>query len=123
MSRPVTIHSDGTGRGTVVLSEDGEKLGGVTDVSISIAANGIAEATIEIKHTSLNIKANVTEVLYTCPCCGSMMEHYCDSAMGGASTPNMCDSVLTDAPGAVARRYCIRGANHPDSHFDGTRAW
>jgi predicted RNA-binding Zn-ribbon protein involved in translation (DUF1610 family) len=121
MSRPVTIHSDGTGRGTVVLTEDGEQVGGVTDVTVSIAANGVATATIEVQHVSLNMKADVADVLYHCPLCGDMMEHHCESTMGG-SVLNQCPSKLIERDPWV-ERHCIRGNNHPDSHFDGTRAW
>lgn len=121
MSRPVTIHSDGTGRGTVVLSEDGEQLGGITDVTVSISANGVAEATIEVQHTSLNMKADVTDVIYHCPLCGDMMEHHCESTLGG-SVVAQCESklVLRDP---WSEHKCIRGHGHPDNHFDGIRTW
>lgn len=121
MSRPVTIHSDGTGRGTVVLSEDGEKIGGITDVTVSISANGVAEATIEVRHISLNMRAGVTAVVYNCPCCGDIMEHNCDPVMGGHSQLK-CESKLIERD-PYNERHCTRGSGHPDNHFDGTRAW
>lgn len=121
MSRPVTIHSDGTGRGTVVLTEDGEKLAGVTNVTVSIAANGVAEAVVEVMHTSVNMKADATEVVYVCPCCGDIMEHHCDPVMGGASQLQ-CESKLVERD-PYTERKCIRGTGHPDNHFDGIRAW
>lgn len=120
MSRPVTIHSDGTGRGTVVLSEDGEQVGGITDLTVSIPANGVAEATIEVQHTSLNMKADVTEVLFTCPCCGDMIEHKCDPVIGPQATQCESKLIMRDP---YDEKMCIRGHGHADAHFDGKQVW
>lgn len=87
MSRTVTIHSDGTGHGTVILDEDGNKLANVTEVSVNVEANGTSTATLYVQHTSLNIKAFVSEVVFVCPTCSHSMDHTCDPTFGGASDP------------------------------------
>lgn len=86
MSRPVTIHSDGTARGTVILDENGKRIENVSYVSISIGANSVVEATIEIAKPSLVTQADVTEVQFTCPCCGITETHQCDKEIGSEYT-------------------------------------
>ena len=86
MSRPITIHSDGTGRGTIVLDEDGKKIDNISGVTIYINALGVVEATLEVARAGVVTKAEVTNVIFNCPACGDSVDHQCDEVIGGEYT-------------------------------------
>lgn len=86
MSRLVTVHSDGTGHGTVILDENGAQLANVAELNFSVEANGVARGNIEV----LGIKTNVSnvaieEVTFVCPLCQDRSEHTCDQQLGGGA--------------------------------------
>lgn len=58
----LTIYSDGTGRNTTILTEDGKVLFGVTDVKINIGMDDEVTAVIRIIQPKLelrNVKAKI----------------------------------------------------------------
>jgi hypothetical protein len=121
MSRPVTIHSDGTGRGTVVLDEDGKQISGISNLSLNVDAKGVVEVTIEVIKSQVNIQGTVTEVIFECPLCSEGHTHTCDPDLGGIATTTCNSKLIRRDP--YTETGCIRGAHHPDRHFDGITAW
>lgn len=102
MSRFVTIHSDGTGHGTVLLDEDGKQVANVTEVSFSIEANGIARGDIEVRGIRTNVSGvAIDEVRFACPLCGDISEHQCDQTLGGSTQPLAPGGVVSAWPGQV----------------------
>ena len=78
----VTVHSDGTGTGTIILDEDGKEITGVAGVDIFIAANEPNTATLTIHLTQTNVTADVKTVEGVCPCCNKRLEHKCEVVLG-----------------------------------------
>ena len=80
--KKVTVHSDGTGTGTIILDEDGKEITGVAGVDIFIAANEMNTATLTIHLTQTNVTADVKTVEGVCPCCNKRLEHKCEVVLG-----------------------------------------
>lgn len=78
--RTVTIHSDGTGPGTVIIDEDGNKLEGVLDVTIRMHAGEYNTADLEIIAPQTQVQAKVDEVSFLCPVCEEYQTHQCHPA-------------------------------------------
>lgn len=123
MSRPIIVHSDGTGRGTVILDENGKELAGVTEIDIHIDAAGLAEAVINVRHASTVINGTATEVLFSCPLCYETHSHTCDSEFQHSSQLLPVLSSHRCNVKNVAYGECLREINHTQSHFDGKNAW
>lgn len=122
MSRPITIHSDGTGRGTVILTDSGEKIERVAEVTFTISANGTAEATIDVQASCVNTKAELKEVFFFCPCCSEVLIHECDKTLGGESPEEHCEDIKVSLRNNLIHK-CLRENGHDGSHFDGNVAW
>lgn len=86
MKNRLMIHSDGTGPGTVILDDDGNKVANVARLDISIEADGFAEATLEVKATAFSVDAGVASVEFHCPACSSGFEHSCHTTVGGGTS-------------------------------------
>lgn len=137
MSRTVTVHSDGTALGTVVLTEDGERFGNVTHLDLAVDATDGASLTLEVRGSGIkaNVQAQLTETTFHCQACGEYCEHRCDAAFGGNGeksvwTPsngvgpvtatqgqtvlpfNICGEILGDA-----MCYVRKGVDHT-AHID-----
>lgn len=120
MSRSVTIHSDGTGRGTVVLGEDGQQIPNLAGLNIYITPMGVVEATLEVHSPTVVVQAHATEVQWTCPSCNVTETHKCDETFG--EPLQKCDnSLIVRDP--WMQHDCIRGKGHDAKHFDGNRVW
>lgn len=102
MSRFVTVHSDGTGRGTVILDEDGKQIAGVTELNFSIEADGVTHGSIEVRGVHANVSGvAIEEVNFSCPLCGDVTEHKCDTQLGGGS-PTIQHASLQFSPSGFA---------------------
>lgn len=123
MSRSVMIHSDGTGHGTVVLDEDGNKLANIMELNVSVEANGTSVATIYVQQAKLSVKADVTDVIFVCPACSESIEHHCDSTFAGSPAPDSPHIANCDQHSPSGNRACIRQFMHTKRHFDGEVVW
>jgi hypothetical protein len=122
MIEKLVIHSDGTGRGTIVMDENGRQLPNISDMTVSVNYLGHTEAILEVSNVSLNITADLTEVLFICPSCGDSHEHHCTTQLGGTPIEEACEATLTfQDPWKM--EICIRGRNHTQKHFSGEHAW
>lgn len=88
MGRPVTIHSEGTGKDTVIVNEDGLKLDNVRAATVQIEAGCINEVTLEIIGSPVKIDGTVTSSAFTCQLCDTTVDHECDSVVGGGQPIN-----------------------------------
>lgn len=83
--RAVTIHSDGTGNGTVIVTADGTQINDVVGASISISPREFNEVTLDLLGTIVKVDGTVKNVNFTCPICDHSEDHECDSVVGGGS--------------------------------------
>lgn len=124
MSRRVTIHSDGTGRGTDLILEDGAKIEHVHSMTIRVDAGGMVEAELEIAPTALNMSAGVAEVNFVCPVCGDSMDHKCDTTLGGGdpswqSKMSMFSYPMCLKMNPAGNAVCYRNSTHyHEDHLD-----
>ena len=129
MSRHVTIHSDGTGHGTVLLDADGNKLDNVSAVDISIEANGLAVATLTINKVETIVSGDVESVNTICPMCSGFIQHTCDpefkgttqTAQGTVTTASFFDFEIcgkTTASAAGSHMCYMNKALFHSSHID-----
>ena len=128
--RQVSIHSDGTARGTTVLTESGEQLDNITELSVSMSSEGGIRATLEMTGTiNLNTQALVEDVTFHCQLCSGSTDHICDVSFGDGSSPVFTQGhvVSVQCPSRFSFRgensTCIRQAGHDKKHFDGERIW
>lgn len=121
--KKITVHSDGTGSGTVVLDEDGRQIADVSNIVLDIAAGDIARATLEVVTPMSNVNASVEHVVFVCPLCGDSNDHHCGPTLGGATSHvRRCSSKYrTLYPDQEFS--CVREDGHDKLHFDGERAW
>lgn len=75
--KTVTIHSDGTGPGTVIIDENGNKLNGVIEATIRLAAGDYNTVDLEIIAPEVQITAAVDETSFLCPICEEYQSHQC----------------------------------------------
>lgn len=80
MSSVVTIHSDGTPKGTSVVTDDGEVIPHVVEVDISMRTDGVA-ANIEIAKPSLVVKVSDVHFTWACPGCSEPVDHECNEGV------------------------------------------
>lgn len=86
----VTIHSQGTGRDTVLIGESGEQLKNITSLDVHIEADELTTVSLEVRGIATIINGTVTEIRFVCPCCGETYDHDCDnpdSSMVRAALP------------------------------------
>jgi len=124
MSKKISIHSDGTGQGTVVLTEDGEALANISELSISIEPGDVVRATLYVNRPIVNVVADSAEVVMTCPICSESHEHRCNPSFPGDNVllDHRCESKLVLQDPYTASQ-CIRKREHSKAHFDGERVW
>jgi hypothetical protein len=132
MSRQVSIHSDGTARGTVVLDDNGNEIADVVELSAHISVEGGTQVTLEIRgKPNLNLQGIVESVVFHCPLCSGSTDHNCDTAFGTGSSVVFTQGniVAVQCPESLVYRDpyrqfdCIRQAGHDKRHFDGERVW
>lgn len=92
--RKITIHSDGTPGGTVVLDEDGNKLESITELDIHMQSDQMVETTMRVMMTPTIIESHVERVEASCPVCGETVEHKCDPSSFNAD-PGSWSSTVT----------------------------
>lgn len=78
MMRRLTIHSDGTSQGTVVLDEDGNEIQGITDLDFRVTTDDLNEITLEIRAVSANVQGDLRLIVFECPVCNHRHDHICD---------------------------------------------
>jgi hypothetical protein len=86
MGGKITIHSDGTPMGTVVITENGEKLENVTSATVYLDAREVTQVHLEVVLAPLIINGEIRSWNFVCPVCGEGFEHECNgkaSSMGG----------------------------------------
>jgi hypothetical protein len=75
--KKVTIHSDGTGPGSVVLSEDGHKLDNVIDATIWITAGELTRVDLTLTGVPSIIEGHLDMIYFYCPNCDENISHQC----------------------------------------------
>lgn len=79
--RQFTIHSDGTPNNTVVVGPDGQKVEGITALSLTLSEAGASSLIMEIAypvHLQLTIPVTAAIPVFDCPACGDHISHLCD---------------------------------------------
>lgn len=80
--RTIHIVSDGTPTNTRITDEAGVDLKGVIAFNIDMQVkDSLAEVTIQLWGTVLNVDGTVNEVQFRCPLCGIMAEHDCSNGI------------------------------------------
>lgn len=75
--RIIRIDSDGIPNNTVVSTDDGREIEGVTSVSWYLSVGSVAEISISVYGTAAHIKGHLDDVELTCPICLRNVEHKC----------------------------------------------
>lgn len=79
--KKLSVHSDGTSEGTVVIDEDGNRIEGIAEISINIdARDGVPKLTLDIwAPRTVITKSDLETVWLKCQFCGGSELHECDS--------------------------------------------
>lgn len=82
--KKIRIHSDGFGTDTVVMDEDGNLIGDVTEATVYLSAREPNRISLEFIATPVNVAGTVDEVTLRCPCCQEAFSHECGgNTLGG----------------------------------------
>lgn len=76
----VTIHSDGTGPGTIIIDESGNKLEGVISATVRMNAGEYNTVDLEVMAPATQVSGKVDSTSFMCPVCEEYVSHDCRPA-------------------------------------------
>lgn len=76
MTHQISIHSDGTPRGTVVVTSEGTRIEGIIEIDLHIESLERIEAHMVIAPVAMNVQVREVTCDFLCPNCGPI-EHIC----------------------------------------------
>lgn len=79
------VGSSSNGSDVVMVDEDGNKIGGLLDMTIFVNYNEIIQANVTLRPRDLNLQVSVNEVTMMCPFCDMEMTHPCHEIRNGVS--------------------------------------
>jgi len=97
----LTIHSDGTPSGTIVMTESGEVIDYVSAVDFSISTGMISTIRLELSHASVILTGELEGMMVNCWGCGESVEHECNPKLNknpASPTPLPSPAVAKKCP-------------------------
>lgn len=119
----ISIHSDGTPQGTVILDDNGKKLENVTNVTIYLEPRDVVTATVDLMMVPVIVNAEIRQWTFTCADCDKDVHHECNGKSSMASPglpvsslplPSMSNPNAVNVPLPASMTICGKERTTPD---------